>query len=275
MIWNGVLIMYNKVAEFIKDRIDMQPVIGLILGSGLGEISRTIENPVYINYKDIPGFIDTTVEGHLGRFVIGKCSSKYIIVMQGRFHFYEGYEMEQVVLPVRAMKRLGVETLIVTNSTGGVNPSFSPGDLMVIQDHINMTGVNPLRGRNKDDLGPRFPDMTYAYDQGLRELAFDKAEEMGIGLQQGIYAMMPGPSYETPAEIAMLRRLGADAVGMSTVPEVIAAVHAGMKVLGISCITNMAAGILDKPLSHEEVVETASKAAECITRLLLNVIQDL
>ncbi|MGI6188509.1 MAG: purine-nucleoside phosphorylase [Clostridiales bacterium] len=267
--------MYNKVAEFIKDRIDMQPVIGLILGSGLGEISRTIENPVYINYKDIPGFIDTTVEGHLGRFVIGKCSSKYIIVMQGRFHFYEGYEMEQVVLPVRAMKRLGVETLIVTNSAGGVNPSFSPGDLMVIQDHINMTGVNPLRGRNKDDLGPRFPDMTYAYDQGLRELAFDKAEEMGIGLQQGIYAMMPGPSYETPAEIAMLRRLGADAVGMSTVPEVIAAVHAGMKVLGISCITNMAAGILDKPLSHEEVVETASKAAECITRLLLNVIQDL
>ena len=140
-----MLIMYNKVAEFIKDRIDMQPVIGLILGSGLGEISRTIENPVYINYKDIPGFIDTTVEGHLGRFVIGKCSSKYIIVMQGRFHFYEGYEMEQVVLPVRAMKRLGVETLIVTNSAGGVNPSFSPGDLMVIQDHINMTGINPLR----------------------------------------------------------------------------------------------------------------------------------
>ncbi len=267
--------MHNRIAEFIKDRTDIQPVIGLILGSGLGDIAKAIETPVYINYRDIPGFMDTTVEGHVGRFVVGKCKNKNIIVMQGRFHYYEGYGMEQVILPVRVMRRLGVAILIVTNSAGGVNPCFSPGELMVIQDHINMTGVNPLRGENADDLGPRFPDMTYAYDPGLRSLAFNKAGEMGISLRQGIYAMMPGPSYETPAEIAMLRKLGADAVGMSTVPEVIAAVHAGMKVMGISCITNMAAGILDKPLTHEEVVKTASKAADCLTQLLLSIIQDI
>ena len=267
--------MYDEIARFIKERTDIQPVIGLILGSGLGDATEVIERPVFINYRDIPGFIDTTVEGHKGRFVVGEFKKKALIAMQGRFHYYEGYGMEQVILPVRAMRRLGVKTLIVTNSAGGVNPDFSPGDLMVIQDHINMTGVNPQRGRNADDLGPRFPDMPYAYDPGLRRLAFHKAKEMGIRLRQGINAMMPGPSYETPAEFALLRKLGGDAVGMSTVPEVTAAVHAGMKVLGISCITNMAAGILDKPLTHEEVIETASKAAHLLTSLVFSLIQDL
>lgn len=267
--------MYKRAAEFIKKRIDIQPTIGIILGSGLGNTAAYIEEQVIIPYKEIPGFTDTTVEGHIGRFVIGKYRNKKIIAMQGRFHYYEGYDLDQIILPVRVMKRLGVEILIVTNSAGGVNPDFSPGDLMVIRDHINMTGVNPLRGRNPDELGPRFPDMTYAYDQRLRSLATDKAGELGMNLREGVYAMMPGPSYETPAEITMLMNLGADAVGMSTVPEVIAAVHAGMKVLGISCITNMAAGILDKPLTHEEVIETASNAADRFTRLLLSIIEDL
>lgn len=264
--------MYKNAAEFIQKRIDVRPTVGLILGSGLGDVVDTIEDPIFIDYKDIPGFPKTTVPGHKGRFVVGRCQGKEIIAAQGRFHYYEGYDMEQVVLPVRTMKILGVQTLIITNSAGGINPDFSPGDLMVIRDHINMSGVNPLRGRNMDDLGPRFPDMTYAYTPDLRRLVMDTAKEMGLKVREGVYAMMPGPSYETPAEIRMLQRLGADAVGMSTVPEVIAAVHAGVKVVGISCITNMAAGLLDKPLTHEEVIETAGQAARDFARLLLGFI---
>lgn len=267
--------MYKNAAEFIKKRIDMRPQVGLILGSGLGDVVENIDDPVFIDYKEIPGFPKTTVQGHKGRFVVGFCKGKKVIAAQGRFHYYEGYDMEQVILPVRTMKVLGVEVLIITNSAGGVNPDFSPGDLMVIKDHINMTGINPLRGKNMDDLGPRFPDMTYAYDPHLRCLIMNTAEEMGLKVREGVYAMMPGPSYETPAEIRMLQKLGADAVGMSTVPEVIAAVHAGLKVVGVSCITNMAAGILDKPLTHEEVIETAGRAAHNFAKLLLGFIEKL
>lgn len=264
--------MYKNAAEFVQRKVKIQPEVGLILGSGLGDVVEAIEDPIFIDYKDIPGFPKTTVPGHKGRFVVGRCQGKKIIAAQGRFHYYEGYDMEQVVLPVRTMKVMGIQILIVTNSAGGINPEFSPGDLMVIKDHINVSGVNPLRGRNRDDLGPRFPDMTYAYDPNLRRLVMDTAKEMGLKVREGVYAMMPGPSYETPAEIHMLRVLGADAVGMSTVPEVIAAVHAGLKVVGISCITNMAAGILDKPLTHEEVMETAERAAKDFARLLLGFI---
>lgn len=267
--------MYKSAAQFIQKKIDVRPAVGLILGSGLGDVVEAIEDPVIIDYKDIPGFPKATVPGHKGQFVVGRCQGKEIIAAQGRFHYYEGYDMEQVVLPVRTMKVMGIHTLIITNSAGGVNPDFSPGDLMVISDHINISGINPLRGKNKDDLGPRFPDMTYAYDPGLRRLVKEVAREAGLKVREGVYAMMTGPSYETPAEIRMLQRLGADAVGMSTVPEVIAAVHAGLKVVGISCITNMAAGILDKPLTHEEVMEVAGRAARDFTRLLLGFIAKL
>lgn len=260
--------MYKEAAEYIKGKITIKPELGLILGSGLGSLAETISSPVIIDYEDIPGFPKTTVPGHAGRFVVGDYKGKSVIAMQGRFHYYEGNDMETIVLPVRVMKLLGVEILIVTNAAGGINPNFRPADLMVITDHINFSGVNPLRGPNLDDIGPRFPDMTEAYSRELIQILVKVGKEQGIDLKQGVYAMMPGPSFETPAEIRMLRTLGADAVGMSTVPEVIAACHAGIKVVGISCISNMAAGILDQPLSHEEVIETADKAKSKFIQLL-------
>jgi len=267
--------MYRVAAEFIKDRIERIPEIGLVLGSGLGSLADSIEDPTFIQYKDIPGFPETTVPGHIGRFVVGEYRGKNVIAMQGRFHYYEGREMEQIVLPIRVMRILGVKILVVTNAAGGINPDFSAGDLMMIEDHINFLGLNPLRGSNLDELGPRFPDMTYAYDPFLRKKLMEIAQELGIPLRKGVYAMMPGPSYETPAEIKMLKAMGADAVGMSTVPEVIAAVHAGMKVVGISCITNMAAGVLDKPLNHLEVMETAERSKDQFMSLLSNFIASL
>jgi purine-nucleoside phosphorylase len=191
-----------------------------------------------------------------------------VLAMQGRFHYYEGKTMEEVILPVRVMAALGIHTLIITNAAGGIDPAFSPGDLMLIEDHLNLSGASPLRGSNPDSIGPRFPDMTDAYDPALRQLALQKAKALNIPVRTGVYAMMAGPNYETPAEIRMLRLLGAHAVGMSTVPEVIAAAHAGVKVLAISCITNMAAGILNQPLHHQEVVETAEKARHSMAALL-------
>ena len=240
---------------------------------GLGVLTEHIEKPVYIPYKDIPGFPQTTVEGHAGRFVYGSFQGKAVLAMQGRFHYYEGKSIEEVVFPVRAMKILGIEILILTNAAGGVNPSFQPGDLMLITDHINMSGVSPLRGKNLDVLGGhRFPDMTFAYNLELRQLAIDAAKKIDLDLKTGVYAMMQGPNFETPAEIKMLRILGADAVGMSTIPEAITAVHAKIKVLGISCITNMAAGILKQTLTHEEVLETAKQVKGKFIRLLETVI---
>lgn len=267
--------LFQKAAEYIRTRLpeNQIPKIGLILGSGLGVLADNIENPLYILYKDIPGFPQTTVEGHAGRFVYGCYQGKIVLAMQGRFHYYEGKSIDDVVFPVRVMKILGIEILILTNAAGGVNIDYQPGDLMLITDHINMSGVSPLRGKNLDVLGgPRFPDMSFTYDPELRQLAINAAKNRNLDLKTGVYAMMQGPSFETPAEIKMLRTLGADAVGMSTVPEAITAVHAKIKVLGISCITNMAAGILEQALTHEEVMETADKVKGKFISLLETVI---
>ena len=251
----------------------MQPTLGLILGSGLGVLGDQIEGADFVPYAEIPGFPVSTVEGHAGRLVFGELEGKQVVIMQGRFHYYEGYSMDEVVFPVRVMKLLGVETLVVTNAAGGVNTAFMPGDLMLISDHIKFFTDSPLRGHNIEELGPRFNDMSTAYTPALRSLARDAAAAQGIDVREGVYAHMPGPSFETPAEIRMLRTLGADAVGMSTVPEVIAAAHADMKVLGISAISNMAAGILDQPLNHEEVMETGRMVRDRFVGLVRAVVQ--
>lgn len=265
----------EEAASFIRGRIADKPEIGLILGSGLGVLADLIEQPQKIPYRDIPHFPLSTVAGHAGELVCGMVAGRSVLMMNGRFHLYEGYGEDAVTFPVRVMKLLGVSRLVVTNAAGGVNRRFRPGDLMVITDHINLLGRNPLVGPNLDAFGPRFPDMSEAYSRKLRGLLKETAGELGIGLREGVYAAMLGPSYETPAEIRMLQAIGADAVGMSTVPEVIAARHAGIEVLGISCITNMAAGILDQPLRHDEVVETANRVRETFLKLVLHVIPKL
>lgn len=242
--------------------------VGVILGSGLGAYAERLEDAVRLPYAEIPGFPRSTVAGHAGMWCCGTLHGKRVAMMQGRFHYYEGYMMKDVTLPVRVMQRLGVGTLIVTNACGGVNTSFAPGDLMVISDMFSLTGQNPLIGANLDAFGPRFPDMSCAFDRELRALAHSCAGELGFSLREGVYAQMTGPSYETPAEIRMLRTLGADAVGMSTVPEVTVARHGGTRVLGIACVTNMAAGILEQPLDHKEVTETAGRVRDRFTALL-------
>jgi len=263
----------NFIKSIIKDTVNT-PEIAMILGSGLGDIASQVEG-ISIPYSDIPGFKVSSVQGHAGRLVVGKLNSRNVVVMQGRFHYYEGHSISEVVFPVRVMKLLGADKLVVTNASGGVNTSFKPGNLMFICDHLNLTGQNPLIGKNMDSLGPRFVDMTYAYDIDLLNIAQKTAERLGIKTQKGVYAALTGPVYETPAEVRMLRMLGVDAVGMSTVPEVIAANHMGMKVLGISCITNMAAGILDKPLCHDEVIETSNRVKENFIKLLKEVIKEI
>lgn len=267
--------MIVEAAGYISSVAKMKPEVGLILGSGLGILADHIEQAVSISYADIPHFPQSTVEGHAGELLIGHVQGKPVVMMKGRFHMYEGYGPELTAFPVRVMKELGVKTLLVTNAAGGVNTSFTPGDLMLISDHLNMTGKNPLIGANDDELGPRFPDMSQAYSRRLRELARSIADKLGFSLQEGVYAGLLGPSYETPAEIRMLRTLGADAVGMSTVSEVIVASHAGLEVLGISCISNMAAGILDQPLSHAEVMETTDRVREQFLSLVQTIIPQL
>lgn len=250
--------------------------IGLILGSGLGDSITGLENVKTIDYADIPGFPRATVPGHSGQWCCGEMGGKRIAMMRGRFHFYEGHPISDVVLPIRVMKLLGVKTLIVTNAAGGVNTSFTPGDLMLISDVINYSGINPLIGPNLDEFGPRFPDMSQAISRRLLSLARTCAQEQGLSsLQEGVYMWFSGPSFETPAEIRMARLLGADAVGMSTVPEVITARHMGMEVLGISCITNMAAGILDQPLSHQEVIETGLKVQRSFAGLIEKIVSSI
>ncbi|MDQ0219060.1 purine-nucleoside phosphorylase [Peribacillus cavernae] len=263
----------EKAAGFIEEKLNGRPEIGLILGSGLGVLADEIENPVKIPYQDIPEFPVSTVEGHAGQLVLGSLSGKKVVAMQGRFHFYEGYSMDKVTIPVRVMKLLGVGTLIVTNAAGGVNESFQAGDLMLITDHINNTGTNPLIGANDKRFGPRFPDMSEAYSRELQTVAKAIAGKLNIGLKEGVYVGNSGPTYETPAEVKLARVLGGDAVGMSTVPEVIVARHCSMKVLGISCITNMAAGILDQPLSHEEVIETTEKVKSSFLSLIKEIVK--
>lgn len=264
----------KKAASYIQ-KVNIKADIALVLGSGLGEMVAEINEPEIIPYEEIPNFPVSTVEGHVGQLLIGKLQGKNIIVMQGRFHYYEGYNMAQVTMPVRVMKLLGVKKLIVTNAAGGVNRNFNPGELMLIADHINLLGTNPLIGKNLDELGPRFPDMSQAYNLKLIELGENVAKNKGIILRKGIYAAMTGPSFETPAEIRYLEKIGADAVGMSTVPEVIVANHIGMDVLGISCITNMAAGILPQPLSHEEVIETTAKVKDKFVDLLKGIVEKI
>lgn len=269
------MIRIKQAADFIKEKIETLPEIALILGSGLGVLADEVENRIEIDYCNIPNFPISTVKGHEGRFVYGDLGGKKVIMMQGRFHFYEGYDMKTVVFPVRVLKTLGVDKLVVTNACGGVNLDFKPGDLMIITDHINMCGDNPLIGKNLDDLGPRFPDMSSPYNKDFIEIAKKAAKECEINIKSGVYMMMSGPCYETPAEIKMARIMGADAIGMSTVPEVICANHCGIKVLGISCITNMAAGILNQPLNHQEVIETSNRVKEGFKSLIREIVKNM
>ncbi|MDT2045585.1 purine-nucleoside phosphorylase [Priestia aryabhattai] len=265
----------HTAATYIQGKTTIQPTIGLILGSGLGVLADEIQDAVKIPYNDIPEFPVSTVEGHAGQLVIGTIHDVPVIAMQGRFHFYEGYSLEKVTFPVRVMKELGIETIIVTNAAGGINESYNPGDLMLISDHINNFGTNPLIGPNDSELGVRFPDMSTAYCPKLRALAKDVASELNITVQEGVYVGNTGPTYETPAEVRMLRVVGGDAVGMSTVPEVIVARHASLRVLGISCISNMAAGILDQPLHHDEVIETTEKVKKQFLALVKEIVKQI
>ncbi|WP_027093712.1 purine-nucleoside phosphorylase [Cohnella thermotolerans] len=267
--------MIEEAAAYIAALTPNKPEIGLILGSGLGVIGDEVEEGVTIPYGDIPHFPVSTVEGHAGELVVGRLQGRVVALMRGRFHMYEGYEPERTALPVRVMKQLGARSLLVTNAAGGINLDFASGNLMLISDHLNLTGRNPLVGPNDNALGIRFPDMSDAYSRRLRAIAKETAAELGLTLREGVYAGLLGPNYETPAEIRMLRVLGADAVGMSTVPEVIVARHAGMEVVGISCITNMAAGILDQPLSHEEVMETTERVKSQFVSLVLALLPKL
>lgn len=264
--------LINEAADYIKERITSTPSIGLILGSGLGDFADGLENKVVIPFSQIPGFPQSTVEGHVGAFVIGSFQGKSVVALQGRIHYYEGHPQQVITVPVRVMALLGVKQLILTNACGGVNLNFTPGDLMLISDHINYSGSNPLIGQNLDQFGPRFPDLSNVYTKELRTKIMKVAEENGIALRQGVYIMYSGPNYETPAEIRMFRMMGADAVGMSTVPEAIVAAHCGMDVVGISCITNMAAGVLPQKLNHQEVVETAAMVHDKFQKLLTLII---
>lgn len=268
----------DRIADFVRSKSSYHPHVGIILGSGLGGLAADVESATILAYEDIPDWPVSTVVGHQGHLVIGKLESKEVIVMQGRVHYYEGYSIGQVALPVRVLQRLGVEILIVTNAAGGVNPDFTPGELMLITDHINligMAGLNPLRGPNIDKLGTRFPDMSQAYDRALMQLVHKVATEENINLQEGVYICLAGPSFETPADLRFLRIIGADAVGMSTVPEVIVARHGGTRVLGISGISNKANLDGETITSHEEVLAAGEKIAPQLSTLIRGVLRRL
>ncbi|NWG14840.1 MAG: purine-nucleoside phosphorylase [Acidobacteria bacterium] len=270
--------MYRKMSEAaraIRKRHPGQPLLGVVLGSGLGDCADSLERRTVIPFVDLPHFPASTVRGHGGKLVLGIVEGIPAAVLQGRAHYYEGYSMSDVTFPVRVLGLLGIRALIVSNAAGAVSPRFRPGDLMLITDHINLMGANPLRGSNIDELGPRFPDMSEAYDRRLVALALRASRRCGIRVGQGVYIGLSGPSYETPAEIRMCRTLGADAVGMSTVPEVVAANHMGIRVLGISCITNMAAGLQARKLSHDEVMKTAARVRGKFTEFLRETIASL
>ena len=265
----------REAADFVLARIDQPPRIGIILGSGLGGIADKIENKVEIPYGEIPNFAQSTAPGHKGQLVCGTLAGVPVVCMQGRLHYYEGHDMANIVFPIRVMKLLGIDTLIVTNAAGGVDLRFRVGDLMLIEDHINFMGRNPLIGPNDPDFGPRFCDMSYTYAPALRLLAEQTAADMGIELRRGVYLAVSGPSYETPAEIRAFRTLGANAVGMSTVPEVIAASHCGLRVLAFSLITNMAAGVLDQALTEEEVIEIGQAKGGVLQSLITAIIPQI
>jgi len=268
----------DRIADEIRGRISVQPAIGLILGSGLGPLSESIQDPTIIPYHELPGWPVSTVEGHAGELIIGKLEGKDVLVMNGRIHYYEGYEMSQVTLPIRVMQRLGIEIVVVTNAAGGINQDFNPGNPMLITDHLNllgMAGPNPLRGPNLEEFGTRFPDMSQAYDRKLIETARKVAKELEITLYEGVYVCLAGPTFETPADLRFLLNAGADAVGMSTVPEVIVANHGGQRVLGISGITNQSSLHGEAETTHEEVIETGKLLAPKMMKLIRGILRAL
>lgn len=252
---------YSKSADYIKERIDFVPEIAIVLGTGLGGLSDEIENPVAIPYSEIPNFLVSTAPSHAGKLILGTLAGRKVACMSGRFHYYEGYSFEQLSAPVRLFRNIGAAKVILTNAAGAVNTQFKPGDVMIISDHINLMGVSPTRGRNIPEFGQRFFDVSDLYSRRLREIAGSCAENSGLTVHEGVYAFFSGPQFETPAEIRAVRVLGADAVGMSTVPEALTAAHCGLPVLGISLITNMAAGVLDRPVGGGEVEETAQRVS--------------
>lgn len=258
----------TAAAEYILSQTAYRPTIGLVLGSGLGDFADTLEDAVRIPYSHIPHFPVSTAPGHAGALVIGKRCGQTVAAMQGRIHYYEGHSMQTITFPVRVMAKLGVKNLVLTNAAGGANASYNPGTLMLISDHINYSGANPLIGENLEEFGPRFPDVSDLYTKQLRTAVKEKAADAGIHLEEGVYMMFTGPNYETPAEVRMAQILGADAVGMSTAPEALVAGHCGMNILGISCITNHAAGVTDQKLDHSEVVEVANRVHDTFQRLL-------
>jgi purine-nucleoside phosphorylase len=263
----------DEAAAVVRSKSALEPRVGVVLGSGLGGFADALDERTAIPFGEIPHFPASTVAGHGGALVLGRAGAVPVAVMKGRVHHYEGYSLQDVVFPVRVLARLGVRTLVVTNAAGGINTLFAPGELMVIEDHVNLIG-NPLVGPNEDALGPRFPDMSEAYDRALRDVAEAACAAVGIRCQRGVYVGMSGPSYETPAEIRMARVLGGDAVGMSTVPEVIAARHMGLRVAGLSCITNLAAGVSDRKLDHREVLETGRRVTEALLQVLARIVSE-
>jgi purine-nucleoside phosphorylase len=265
----------EEAAKFIQKKTKLRPKIALVLGSGLGAFADEFANSVRIPYAKIPHFPRSTAIGHAGQLVVGTVENVEVVGMQGRVHLYEGYSAKDVAFPIRVFARIGVKAVILTNAAGGIKKDFTQGRLVVISDHINLQGANPLIGSNDENFGSRFPDMSTAYDKRFRELTLAEGRLLGIRLGEGVYAALAGPSYETPAEIRYLRTIGADLVGMSTVPEVIAARHSGIRVLGISCVTNAAAGVLDQPLDHKEVLETAERVKSQFIGLLRGVIPDI
>ena len=265
----------EHAARTIRARWNEDARLALVLGSGLGAFADDIEDATSLPYTEIPGFARSTVEGHAGRLVLGKVEGMPVVAMQGRFHYYEGYTFDEVTFPIRVLGLLGIKSIILTNAAGGMSNGFTQGSLMVISDHLNLIGANPLHGPNDERFGPRFPDMTEVYDRDYQDIMIKEARRLGHELRRGVYAALSGPSYETPAEIRMLRALGADAVGMSTVPEAIVARHMGIKILGLSCITNLAAGILDTQINHAEVIETGERVRATFTELLRGVIPKL
>jgi purine-nucleoside phosphorylase len=265
----------EEAAQFVLSRTELRPQIALVLGSGLGAFADELRGAVRIAYQDIPHFPQPTAEGHAGQMVIGRVGDTPVAVMQGRVHCYEGLPVSEVVFPMRVFGRMGVRSILLTNAAGGINLKLKQGSLVVLQDHINLQGVNPLTGPNDERFGTRFPDMSEAYCRSYREIALREGRRLGLNIHEGVYAAMPGPSYETPAEIRFLRTIGADVVGMSTVAEVITARHMGMRVLAISCVTNMAAGILDQPIRHNEVLETGRRVRGEFTALLETLIPQM
>lgn len=268
-------IKINETKKFLQDKTNLVPEIGIILGSGLGPLADQIEDATVIPYSEIPNFAKSEAIGHANELVIGTLKGKSVIAMKGRFHYYEGFTPKEITFPVHVMNALGVKNLIITNACGAINTDFVPGDLMLIEDHINLTGTTPFHGPNDDSMGPRFTDLSETYSKDLQKIAYEAAKYNDISLRKGVYAWWTGPAYETPAEIKMIRTLGGDAVGMSTVPEAMVAAYCGLKTLGISCLTNMACGILDEPLSHAKVIEVAKQVEDKFINLVTDVIGNM